>query len=76
LTYLEGALEIRTNSRDHETLKKLLARLLEAWADETGVELEGGGSKGLRRGEKEKLAVQEDEPVEGAQLTERLIMRN
>jgi hypothetical protein len=28
-----------------------------------------------RAGEKEKLAVQEDEPAEGAQLTERLIMR-
>lgn len=54
LTYLEGALEIMTNSRDHETLKKLLARLLEAWADERGVELEGYGSTTFRKQAKER----------------------
>ncbi len=54
LTYLEGALEIMTNSRDHEILKTLLARLLEAWADETGVELEGYGSMTFRKEAKER----------------------
>ncbi len=49
LTYLEGTLEIMSPSRDHESLKTLLARLLEAWADETGVELEGLGSTTFRK---------------------------
>jgi len=43
LTYLEGTLEIMSPSEDHETLKKLVARLLEAWADETGTDLHGYG---------------------------------
>ena len=41
LTYLNGTLELMTPSIDHEGDKKSLARLIEAWADETGVELEG-----------------------------------
>jgi hypothetical protein len=41
-----------------------------AWALLGTVMACGAGSGA---GEKEKLAVQEDEPVEGAQLTERLI---
>jgi Uma2 family endonuclease len=49
LTYLEGTLEIMSPSNDHESLKKLLARLLEAWADEAGVDLEGLGSTTFRR---------------------------
>jgi Uma2 family endonuclease len=49
LTYLEGELEIMSPSEDHETLKKLLARLLEAWADENSVELEGAGSTTYRK---------------------------
>jgi Uma2 family endonuclease len=60
LTYLGGALEIMTNSRDHELLKTLLARLLEAWADETGVELEGYGSTTFRK-EAEERGLEPDE---------------
>lgn len=48
LTYLAGALEIMSPSNDHESLKKLLARLLEAWAEEAGVDLEGLGSTTFR----------------------------
>ncbi len=44
MTYLEGVLELMTPSIDHEGLKKRLARLVEAWADETGAPLEGFGS--------------------------------
>jgi len=54
LTYLCGALEIMTDSRDHESLKKLLARLLEAWADESGVDLEGFGSTTFRKEAQER----------------------
>jgi Uma2 family endonuclease len=48
LTYLNGILELMTPSIDHEGDKKSLARLIEAWADETGVELEGFGSWTLK----------------------------
>ena len=44
LTYLEGALELMSPAWRHESDKKLLARLLEAWAEETNTLLEGGGS--------------------------------
>lgn len=48
MTYLEGQLEIMTPSTYHERLKTRLARLLEAWSEETGVDLEGAGSWTLR----------------------------
>jgi Uma2 family endonuclease len=48
ITYLEGLVELMSPSRHHETDKKMLARLLEAWADETGVVLEGYGSWTLK----------------------------
>jgi Uma2 family endonuclease len=44
MTYLEGELELMTPSIDHEGIKKTLARLIEAWAEEAGIELEGAGS--------------------------------
>ena len=44
MTYLEGELELMNPSRAHESLKKRLARLVEAWAEEKGVELDGAGS--------------------------------
>jgi Uma2 family endonuclease len=48
MTYLEGELELMTPSIDHEDLKKRLARLVEAWAEEADVPLEGAGSWTLR----------------------------
>ncbi|HEY4116908.1 MAG TPA: Uma2 family endonuclease [Byssovorax sp.] len=44
MTYLEGELEFTAPARRHETDKKRLARLLEAWAEETGMPFEGVGS--------------------------------
>jgi Uma2 family endonuclease len=44
ITYLEGNLELMSPAWKHQTDKKLLARLLEAWAEETGTWLQGGGS--------------------------------
>jgi Uma2 family endonuclease len=44
MTYLEGELELMSPARRHETDKKRLARLLEAWAEETGTPFEGAGS--------------------------------
>jgi Uma2 family endonuclease len=47
-TYLEGQLEIMSPSRSHEAIKKLIARLLEAYAIEKGLVLEGYGSMTMR----------------------------
>ena len=44
LSYLEGDLEIMSPSRSHETIKTLLARLIEAYADEKGIYFNGYGS--------------------------------
>lgn len=49
LTYLEGELELMSPGRSHERIKKLLARMLEAWALEVGVRVEGVGSWTLKR---------------------------
>jgi len=60
VAYLEGALELMTPSRDHEALKTTFARLLEAYAEELGIELEGYGSWTLTRKEVER-ALEPDE---------------
>jgi Uma2 family endonuclease len=43
MTYLEGVLELMSPSRDHEEIKKCLARLLEISALERGLPLNGYG---------------------------------
>lgn len=48
MTYLRGALEIMSPSLEHETIKTTWARLLEAYAEETGIELVGCGSWTVR----------------------------
>lgn len=44
MTYLEGELELMSPSLDHEGIKKLLARLLQAYAEERDLDLNGYGS--------------------------------
>jgi Uma2 family endonuclease len=56
MAYLEGELELMSPSRGHEKLKKLMARLLEAWAEERGIELEGFGSETLQNASRERGA--------------------
>jgi Uma2 family endonuclease len=48
MTFLEGELELTTPSIDHEDLKTRLARIVEAWAEESDVALEGAGSWTLK----------------------------
>lgn len=60
VTYLEGELEIMTPSINHESLKKTLARLLEAYAEVKGIDLEGYGSWTLKKAKK-KRGVEPDE---------------
>jgi Uma2 family endonuclease len=53
LAYLDGDLELIMPGRDHERWKTILARLLEAYADEMGVALDGYGSTTFRRRSRE-----------------------
>jgi Uma2 family endonuclease len=54
LTYLEGTLEIMTTSPHHEHIKTMLARLLEMWAVERDVHINGYGAATFRKQAKER----------------------
>jgi Uma2 family endonuclease len=49
LTYLEGVLELMSPSRDHEAIAKLIARLVEAFAEERDLSLNGYKSSTFRK---------------------------
>ena len=52
VTYLDGVLELMSPSTQHEADKKKLARLVEAYAMQLGITLEGYGSWTLKDGRK------------------------
>jgi Uma2 family endonuclease len=54
MTYLKGTLELMSPSALHEESKKILARLVEVWAEERDVDLRGFGSTTFRREAKER----------------------
>jgi len=54
--YLEGVMELMSPSREHEMVKKMLARLLEAYAEEAGIELESFGSWTIKDRSKQRGA--------------------
>jgi Uma2 family endonuclease len=56
MTYLEGELELMSPSIHHEIQKKRLARLLEAWAEERDIPLDGAGSWTIKRQDAERGA--------------------
>lgn len=60
IAYLRGELELMSPSFSHESVKKTIARLVEAYVDELGLTLNGVGSWTLRRKPKE-TAVEPDE---------------
>jgi Uma2 family endonuclease len=60
MAYLDGALEVMTTSRRHEIWKKLIARLVEAYVDETGGPLNALGSATFRK-ETTKAGAEPDE---------------
>lgn len=49
MTYLEGMLELMTTSSEHERLKKVIARLIEAFAEEADIDLNGYGSTTFKK---------------------------
>jgi Uma2 family endonuclease len=48
IAYLDGELELMTPSFDHEAISRMIGRLLEAWAEESEVELIAAGSWTLK----------------------------
>ena len=54
MTYLEGTLEIMGTSSEHERLKKIIARLLEMYAVEKRVTLNGYGNTTFRKEAKQR----------------------
>lgn len=54
VTYLEGALELMSPSRNHEAIKTTFARLIETYALVMDIELEGYGSTTFRKRAKER----------------------
>ena len=49
MTYVDGTLELMTTSPEHERLKKIIARLLEAFAEEADSDLNGYGPATFRQ---------------------------
>ena len=66
LAYLEGALEIVSPSRTHERIKTLLSRLIEAYAEERDVYLNGYGSLTMKSAAVERGAEPDECYVVGA----------
>ena len=60
VAYWAGELELMSPSINHELLKKMLARLLEAYAEERGLELNGYGSWTIKLAEA-RCGVEPDE---------------
>ena len=60
MTYLEGTLELMSPSRLHEDVKKIIARLIEAWAMERDVDLRGFGATTFRQ-EAKRRGLEADE---------------
>lgn len=56
LAYLEGELELMSPSRTHERIKTMIARLLEAYAEEVGIMFNGYGSLTMKNAPRERGA--------------------
>ncbi|MGH7859112.1 MAG: Uma2 family endonuclease, partial [Candidatus Binatia bacterium] len=71
IAYLEGELELMSPSKDHEWIKTAIARLLECWAEESGVDLNGYGSWTLKERKEERGAEPDECYVVGTQEAKR-----
>ncbi|MGB3292233.1 MAG: Uma2 family endonuclease [Phormidesmis sp.] len=49
MTYLKGVLELMSTSPEHERLKTIISRLIEAFAEEADIDLNGYGSATFRQ---------------------------
>ena len=69
--FLQGVIELMSPSVDHEGIKTTIARLLEAWADEHELEVNGFGSWTLKSAEQERGAEPDECYVVGAPRKDR-----
>lgn len=69
--FLEGTIEIMSPGFPHEGIKTTIARLVEAWADEIGLEFNGYGSWTLKEPSVERGAEPDECYVVGATVKER-----
>jgi len=60
MTYDQGELEIMSPSRDHEHVKKLIGRMIEAMTEELGIPISSGGSTTMKS-ELKKKGLEPDE---------------
>lgn len=70
ISYLDGEVELMSPSRSHEWIKTTIARLLEAWAEEVDVELNGFGSWTLKQQATESGVEPDECYVVGSRETE------
>src|SRR5262249_51611089 len=68
--FLEGTIELMSPAIPHENIKKTIARLMEAWADEMGLEFNGYGSWTLKSPDVERGAEPDECYVVGATAKE------
>lgn len=54
ITFLEGEIELKSPSTSHEWIKTTLARLLEAWSDESEIDLTGYGSWTVKHADRQR----------------------
>ncbi len=64
--YLAGTIELMSPSIDHEAIKTLFGRLVEVFAEETGLDLNGYGSWTLKRRSRQRGAEPDECYVVGA----------
>ena len=67
IAFLDGELELTRPSRNHEAIKSQLGRLLEAWAEERGVDLQSHGSWTLEGAAAQRAVEPDERYVVGAQ---------
>lgn len=65
MTYLDGELELMSPGQPHETTKKLIARLVEAYADELALTLTGTGSWTIKKRRKKRGAEADESYILG-----------
>ncbi len=71
ITFLEGEVELMSPSRSHERIKKTLARLVEAYAEERGLALNGCGSWTIKERREDRGAEPDECYVLGVHEPER-----
>jgi Uma2 family endonuclease len=72
LTFLEGTLEIMTPSRDHEAIRSLIGRLVEAYCLHAGIRFTPYGSWTLKTRKEERGAEPDECYVFGGEEVDRL----